>query len=336
MDAPSSDTDPGDGDANMVDVEDAAIDLPYPDASDDDGAGGDAPDATSPAVYPPEHCAYFLTGEVDLEGTDADGDGVSNGWDHCPNNPYDWLDSDRDGIGNRSDPDLDGDGIPNDEDADRDDDGFDDAAEVAAGTDPSDPSSIPGVRRFDADMGVWNPRPGWYKTDLHTHCEYSHDSSSALSSYPPACAATGLDFMTITDHDVFDAPFDPAWVQDTCLMLPGMEWGGSGGHANQWGIRTFNDAVPDTPDNLRKAWRLARLQGGVQSVNHYGADMDTLGPLFAGAPDLYSALDVIEVWNSPWAFNTKANEPAIELWQGLLNQGYRIGAVGGATRTRRS
>ena len=45
--------------------------------------------------YAAEHCAYFLTGEVDLEGEDADGDGVSTGWDHCPNTPADALDSDR-------------------------------------------------------------------------------------------------------------------------------------------------------------------------------------------------------------------------------------------------
>jgi len=44
-----------------------------------------------PVIYPPEYCAHFLTGEVDLEG----------------------IDSDRDGIGNQSDPDLDGDGLAN-------------------------------------------------------------------------------------------------------------------------------------------------------------------------------------------------------------------------------
>jgi hypothetical protein len=319
-DALASDAALADGDASLVDSAEAI---------DDDGPGSDVSETNEPLVYAPEYCAYFMTGEVDLLGTDADGDGVSNGWDHCPNNPYDWLDSDRDGIGNRSDPDMDGDGIPNDVDSDRDGDGVDDTVEEAAGTDPTDPSSIPGLPRLEVDLGVWNAKPGWYKTDLHIHCSYSHDSSSSLTAYPPACKTTGLDFLAITDHDVFNAPFDPAWVQDTCLMVPGMEWGGSGGHANQWGIRTLNDAVPDTPDQIRKSWRLARLQGGVQSLNHYGADMDTLAPLFAAAPDLYDALDVIEVWNSPWAFNTKANEPAIQLWESLLNQGYHIGAVGG-------
>ena len=338
---------PPDGDSDTPDsatAADAAVDaleagVEAADLSQADAAGADAdaasdvpaeaPGETVTAVHPPHHCAYFLTGEVDLEGTDADGDGVPNGWDHCPNNPYDGLDSDRDGVGNRSDPDLDGDGLLNEDDGDRDGDGAEDAVEVASGTDPSDPSSIPGLPRLDADQGVWNPVPGWYKTDLHVHCGYSHDSDSALDTYPPACQTAGLDFMTITDHDVFDAPFDPAWVQDTCLMMPGMEWGGSGGHANQWGIRTFNDAVPDTPEQTRRSWRLARLQGGVQSLNHYGADKESLDQLFAAAPDLYDALDVIEVWNSPWPFNTTANLPAIELWERLLNEGRHLGAVGG-------
>jgi|GEM_PF-2184369 len=280
-------------------------------------------------VYAPEYCAYFLTGEVDLVGTDADNDGVLNGWDHCPNNPYDWLDSDRDGIGNRSDPDMDGDGIANEEDTDRDGDGIANTDEEAAGNDPSDPSSIPGLRRFDTDLGVFNPNPGWYIGDLHVHVEYSHDSSASLASYIPTALDAGLDFLCITDHDVFEAPFDPSWNQQDLLFVPGMEWGGGGGHANQWGIRTWNDAATNAPEDIRQSWRLARLQGGVQSLNHYGAQKESWDLLFSAAPDLLDALDTIEVWNLVWAFQTATNEPSIALWEQLLSAGHHIGAVGG-------
>lgn len=317
---------PGAGD---TDGEGTGVDGPDVGEIDGDVPEVDAPESTEPAVHPPEHCAYFLSGEVDLEGTDADGDGVSNGWDHCPNNPFDWLDSDRDGIGNRSDPDMDGDGLLNDADLDRDGDGVDDAAEQVAGTDPADPSSLPGLRRFDLDPGVVNPEPGWYLGDLHVHVEYSHDSSSALSSYVPGARSAGLDFLCITDHDVFEAPFDAAWNQTEVLFVPGIEWGGAGGHANMWGIRTFNDAVTDAPDDIRRSWHLARMQGGIQSLNHYGKEKEKWDALFSAAPDLLDALDVVEVWNLVWAFQTKTNEPSIALWERLLTAGRHVGAVGG-------
>jgi len=315
-------------------------DIDIPDAWPVDGDATDPGDTgvdtssdttadTGTGFYPPSYCAYFLTGEVDLEGVDTDGDGVSNGFDHCPNNPYDWYDSDRDGIGNKSDDDLDGDGMPNASDPDIDDDWIDNAAEIAAGTDPSDPSSIPGLRRDNSDLGVFSREPGWYLGDLHVHIEYSHDSSSPLSTYFGAADGAGLDFLAITDHDVFEAPFDSNWDQDELLLIPGMEWGGAGGHANQWGIRTWNDALTNAPGDIHDSWRLARLQGGVQSINHYGADKETWDELFALAPWLLEEIDVVEIWNLVWTFTTGTNEPSIALWEGLLNSGRHVGAVGG-------
>ncbi len=324
------DAPPAAGDGASVDgaVADAsAADAP---AGGVDAPGGvDAREADAATSHPASYCAYFLTGEIDLVGTDADGDGAPNGWDHCPSNPTEWQDSDRDGVGNHADPDLDGDGVPNTADADRDDDGSPDAAEAGAGTDPADPTSVPGLRRFDLDLGVLNAQPGWYRGDFHVHVEYSHDSDAPLGPYIPAAQSRGLDFLVITDHDVFEAPFDPAWNQPGFLLIPGLEWGGGGGHANMFGLRTLNDTVSDAPADIRTSWHQARMQGAVQSLNHYGAQQDRWDATFAAAPDLYDALDVIEVWNHWWIFNSATNEPSIALWQRLLNQGHHIGAIGG-------
>lgn len=317
-----ADDDIGDDDSDD-DADDDVVD----DDADDDADDDIDDDDTVP--YPEDYCAYFLTGEVDLEGEDADGDGVPNGWDHCPNNAADGLDSDRDGIGNRFDADIDGDGVENDEDVDRDGDGTDDVDEATAGTDPDDPSSIPDMPRFDLDLGVMNPEPGWYLGDWHVHTEYSHDSVSRLEWQIGAALDAGLDYMAITDHDVFEAPFDPAWDQDDLLLIPGVEWGGAGGHANMWGIRTSNDAASNDPDDIRESWRIARLQGGVQSLNHYGGQKDDWDALFAASPDLLDALDTIEVWNIFWSFNEATNLPAVALWEQLMSEGKRIGAVGG-------
>ena len=285
------------------------------------------PEVRSP--YAPEHCAYFLTGEVDTEGVDADGDGVGNGWDNCPNNGADWLDSDRDGIGNLSDPDLDGDGIANADDGDQDGDGVDDADEGTAGTDPMDPTSIPGLPRADVDLGVFNAEPGWYTGDLHVHTEASHDSSQPLAGWVERMPQAGLDFAWITDHRVFEAPFDAAWDQEDVMFVPAMEWGGPG-HANIGGLRTFSEADYDDPTDVLRAWRLAKLQGSVQSLNHYGSDADYWDATFAAEPALLDELDVFEVWNVWWPASLGVNPPSVARWQGLLDQGYRIGAVGGS------
>lgn len=317
-------SDPAADAATAHDAGPPPVDAALPDAARPDWDAG-----SPPPPHPAEHCAYFLTGEVDLRGDDADGDGVPNGWDHCPNNPADALDSDRDGIGNRADDDVDGDGALDADDPDDDGDGAADADEAAAGTDPLDPSSLPGLARVEHDPGILWPLPGWYRGDLHVHTEASHDSTEALADYAEPMLRAGLHFAWITDHRVLEAPFTDAWREDRVLFVPGIEWGGPG-HANVGGVRTNNEARYDDADDVRRAWRLARLQGAVQSLNHYGADGDYWDALFARAPDLLDAVDVMEVWNIWWTLNASVNERSLARWDAWLREGRRIAAVGGS------
>ena len=60
----------------------------------------------------------------------TDDDGVDDAADQFPTDPAEWSDLDGDGQGDNSDPDRDNDGYSNEE-------------EVAAGSDPNDPNSIP-------------------------------------------------------------------------------------------------------------------------------------------------------------------------------------------------
>ncbi len=90
--------------------------------------------------------------DVDLPlATDADGDGVSDGFDGFPDDPSRWEDTDRDGIEDAFDDDIDGDSILNEDEvaqgtfpykADSDGDGVADPVEIEAGTDPVDPMSL--------------------------------------------------------------------------------------------------------------------------------------------------------------------------------------------------
>ncbi|WP_236213875.1 thrombospondin type 3 repeat-containing protein [Metapseudomonas otitidis] len=69
-------------------------------------------------------------GIPDALDDDRDGDGMPNAQDAFPDDPKESRDLDGDGIGDNADPDRDGDGVSNDD-------------EVAAGTNPNDPSSFP-------------------------------------------------------------------------------------------------------------------------------------------------------------------------------------------------
>jgi len=92
----------------------------------------------------------------DPKNTDTDGDETDDYNDVFPKDPYEWLDTDEDGIGNNADVDDDNDGMPdeweidnrldpllNDAEVDTDGDGFKNISEYKRETDPKDEDSHP-------------------------------------------------------------------------------------------------------------------------------------------------------------------------------------------------
>jgi hypothetical protein len=95
-----------------------------------------------------DYCVVYVTKD---EVVDGDGDGVPDDEDDFPFDPEEWLDTDKDAIGNNADEDDDDDGIPdvwesqyglnpliNDADEDSDGDGVSNIDEYIAGTNPTD------------------------------------------------------------------------------------------------------------------------------------------------------------------------------------------------------
>ncbi len=137
-----------------------------PDALDDDIDGDGVPNDKDAFPYDKtESKDLDKDGIGDNADTDRDGDGVDNDKDAFPDDPKESSDLDRDKIGDNADTDRDGDGVDNDKDAfpddpkessdldndgtgdnadlDRDGDGFSNDDELAAGTNPNDPTSFP-------------------------------------------------------------------------------------------------------------------------------------------------------------------------------------------------
>ncbi|MDC3330488.1 BspA family leucine-rich repeat surface protein, partial [Flavobacteriaceae bacterium] len=175
------DPEPLDGDLTTDTDGDGIIDLLDP---DDDNDGYDdllelelGTDSKNPAEFPADQDGDLLPDIKEEElGTDptnpdTDGDGVADGEDDFPLDANSSLDTDGDGIADENDSDDDNDGVPDaidrfpldptesidtdsdgigdNADPDDDNDGYSDLTEGLGGSDPKNPSSIPGDRDND-------------------------------------------------------------------------------------------------------------------------------------------------------------------------------------------
>jgi hypothetical protein len=191
---------------------------------------------------------------------------------------------------------------------------------------------------------VLRAQAGWYRGDLHMHT--AHSDGSCLSRrqqkvpcplFLTATAANerGLDFIAITDHNTPSHANAMRELQpyfDDLLLIPGREITTFYGHANVFGtvapldFRVGSDAVPDVNALLKNVERT----GAVISINHPVRPIgeECMGCGWAPRGDVdYALMQAVEVVNG-----RDADTPlsGISFWEGLLNKGYRLTAVGGS------
>ena len=89
-------------------------------------------------------------------------------------------------------------------------------------------------------MGAWagGAEAAWYKGDLHCHSTHS-DGDSSVADVIRSAEERGLDFFVITDHDgsMRGVPthwHDPDYRSERMILLYGVEWTTTMGHANVW------------------------------------------------------------------------------------------------------
>ena len=191
---------------------------------------------------------------------------------------------------------------------------------------------------------VLRSQPGWYRGDLHMHTAHSDGSClSQLQQRVPCpvfltaktASERGLDFIAITDHNTVsqaDAIRELQPYFDRLLLIPGREITTFEGHANLFGtlapldFRVGNEALPD--------WNALLAQiaptGGVISINHpirpSGESCMGCGWTPRSRVD-YARVQAVEVVNG---LDADTAFSGIGFWQQLLNQGYRLTAVGGS------
>jgi hypothetical protein len=172
--------------------------------------------------------------------------------------------------------------------------------------------------------------PAWYRGDLHMHTGHSDGACSSQSGARVPCpvyktveaaAGRGLDFIAITDHNTISQFNDMRELQpyfDRLLLIPGREITTFQGHANVFGPVEFMD--------FRLG--LAALHGLI-SINHPMAPTGEacMGCGWTVANTDFRHIDAVEAVNGGV---TDGAYSGIPFWDGLLNQGFRITAVGGS------
>ncbi|HEY3267014.1 MAG TPA: CehA/McbA family metallohydrolase [Armatimonadota bacterium] len=188
----------------------------------------------------------------------------------------------------------------------------------------------------DYEPGVVKAKPGWYCGGLHNHTLYSYDSHiggtpHTLSSLMDLFQADGYDFLAVTDHNQprthLDAAAAAAEHPDMLLIL-GNELTSLHGHANA----LF--APPGTSFDFRLDPGDGRLPAIIDEAHRLGALFVVNHPrqkcrdcTWRYPEPEWRAADAMEVWNRPWA---DTNRQSTDLWDGLLKQGRKLPAVGGA------
>lgn len=161
----------------------------------------------------------------------------------------------------------------------------------------------------------------WLKGDLHCHTVHS-DGLNTVREIVERAVELGLDFLAVTDHNTNTHHEDLEALSDLpIILIPGEEVTTYWGHANTWGLREWIEYRCANQQSMEAVQRFIAGRGGLFSINH----PKSIGPpwLFSG----WEGYDCMEVWQAPWRFY---NWESLERWDGLLQRGERVVAVGGS------
>jgi predicted metal-dependent phosphoesterase TrpH len=162
----------------------------------------------------------------------------------------------------------------------------------------------------------------WYKGDTHLHTTGSWDGHLHQYELIDRCKELGLDWMIITDHN--NNTLDKSYSSDGLTVIQGQEVTGDNGHVNMWGAKVAYDPPYDLSnlDAYKKIAKATKDNGATICVNHpfctncgFRLDLDDF------------PMDCVEVWNT---IQHSDNIKNMNWWVNKLNQGIKIGAVGGS------
>jgi len=237
--------------------------------------------------------------------------------------------------------------------------------EIFTTTDPSDRK--PRWRPAPYDSTPAREEPGWYKGDFHVHAEHSGPDDATMKEtfdYAFSDDGAGLDFITLSDYVTSRHWGEIGRYQQDYpgkLIIRSAEVITYRGHINNHASVRFVD-YRTGPIYIRQKKKLVEIQkarpahpifrhirdaGGFTQVNHptiFDSSVPTFGNICRGCSWEYSdeetkwnLVDALEIATGPGGTSSpEGNELgpnpftplAIEMWDDLRDQGYRITAVG--------
>jgi hypothetical protein len=177
--------------------------------------------------------------------------------------------------------------------------------------------------------------PGWYAGDFHVHSRDSTDASPSVDDIAVYARAHGLDFVEISDHNVFggqDYFADAAEAHPDLLLLPGVEYTTYAGHANGIGATHWVDHKIGQPGiAIGGAVDAFHEQGALFSINHPKLDLhQCIGCEWRHDLD-GSKIDAVEIANLGQANGGAIMLPgALGFWDHLCANGHHAAALGGS------
>jgi hypothetical protein len=179
--------------------------------------------------------------------------------------------------------------------------------------------------------------PDWYAGDFHVHSRESGDATATFAEISALMRDRGLDFAALSDHNtVAQHPLQAAYQEgiDDLLLIRAAEITTYAGHANGFGIASYVDHRIGF-DGRAAAGIVAdvRAQGGILSVNHPALALGNacIGCAWDHADTPWADVAAIEIQTGAYDATVGLFTPmAIAMWDDLLDQGYRITAIGGS------
>ena len=215
----------------------------------------------------------------------------------------------------------------------------------------------PFVPQFVDPLRVASAEPGWYHGDFHMHGVHSNLRAPSWDGFVAAAREENLDFLPVTDYVTGQHWGELGPVQEAnpdLLIWPGREIITYYGHANALGetpdVLEYRHGFEDV--TLGSIQAAVKASGALFQVNH---PRIFPGPLFSNfcrgcefqeneVGIDWSLVDTMEVLTGP-ARASSADlglpgapvmiqnpfiQPAIDLWESLLMDGYKITAVSGS------
>jgi hypothetical protein len=179
--------------------------------------------------------------------------------------------------------------------------------------------------------------PGWYAGDFHVHSEDSGDASATLDTIGAFAEGRGLDFVVVTDHNTVSHLDRLGAVQaahPALLYVPGVEFTTYAGHATGFGASSH---VPHTLGydgvTVEAAAEAFAAQDALFSINHPVLDLGDLciGCAWTAAIPPVGLLHGVEVQTGAYGVTGALfHADAVAFWEGLLDQGHHLAALGGS------